>query len=202
MQAKALLGATLAAAMFIATGSAHAAASGQLTLDGAPITQTVSGVNWESESFHTVLGSFASQTFSIDYDYRLAAQGLPALRTWDYCLPVFAGYCGPAETGNELAEASIQFIAEGRYGYNYDIDYAISDGSLIVDDTDGVRSAHGTITITATNVDEFGSEPADFSILAALWIDASPLSVPEPSGAVLLLAGLLPLLARRPRRGA
>ena len=150
----------------------------------------------------------AGQSIDYYYDYTITVRddGLPADRSWGFCVPLRPGSnCGPAASSNELASVS---LAVGVYdGRNLNPYLTISGGGITVS-TDGGTFADG-LTQTGrlhvhaeTTPQAFGesSYSGVFSVYAFAAVDASPLSpIPEPATYALLLAGLgvLGLKARR-----
>jgi hypothetical protein len=137
-----------------------------------------------------------SLDYTCDYTITLRDDGLPADRSWGFCVPLSPGSnCGPAATGNEIA--FVQLVAgfiDGRTSNPF----LIISGDGVRLSTDGGSFADGVTQSGRLHVHaEAASAPFDavysssFSVFAFAAVDAIPLSpVPEPATYALLLAGL------------
>jgi hypothetical protein len=137
------------------------------------------------------------QSIDYYYDYTITVRddGLPAERSWGFCLPFSGGGCGPAATGNELAYVS---VGAGGYDLRNANPYLTISGNGTTVSTDGGTFADGVTRSGQLHVHvEAMSAPFDtvfssaFTVSSFAAVDASPLSpIPEPATYALLLAGL------------
>ena len=195
----------LAIATFAAsTSTAFAAAGASVNLSGDGVQLAVSvqdsNATFDVGSFDVSLAPLQTLTETFSYTVKVADDGLPATRDWSFCTPISFTDCGPGPTGFEQAYASIWL---GRDGSPTDNDFMISDTSSFVSfqSVTGQPGVYtGTIDYTATNESSLEWQSTTVTILAAAFVDASP--VPEPSQASLCLAGLVALgsMARATRR--
>jgi hypothetical protein len=197
-----LLGLALAAG----TGGAAASTAARITLagDGVELSldQPRDGANFTYGSFDVALAPGATVQETFDYTIRLSADSLPATRDWSFCTPIMETDCGPDPTGLEQAYASIWMGRDGRSPTDQDewIDDSLSFIHFLAPaGQSGLYT--GELVYTATNTSPLFDQSATVTILAAAFVDATP--VPEPAPLTLIgVAGALALLRagrRRPR---
>ena len=182
------------AAAFLASGTAagaHAYADVQFADLGLSVQG--SGAKFEDFFFGKPIAAGTSFTVSFPYTITLHADGEPATRSWDVCVPLPGSDCGPAPTGFEQVEFEFGFMRtkEASPYTNFQFTGLPVQNPLIVDS--GTASYSGTFSITET-ISEFGFF-ADLDYLVvwgATWIDSNDTRppVPEPSATLLILLGL------------
>ena len=206
------------AALAIACTGASATASIAGTFGDMDYTFDFSGYGYEDYTFGNVLinpGDSYSQSFAYDLTLHNDGLALTQPRAWSACAPTGdftvanpSTYCGPAFTGNEQVE--LDFGVARSPGANPNFQYSVTGAPASVNLGAG-QTVHlsGVVTLTETwigqgNVDFFGDDDALW-VYSSVWIDSdkpAPLfSVPEPTEASLMLAGLALVAARaRARR--
>jgi hypothetical protein len=128
-----------------------------------------------------------------DYTITLHDDGLPAERSWTFCVPLSpGGNCGPTPTGNELA--AVRLVA-GFYDRRSANPYVSITSDGISLSTDGGSFADGVTQSGRLHVHVQSSAPGSvstgFSVYALATVDANPVSpIPEPASLALMLAGL------------
>ena len=198
---KTALLAAATAALFLASPDASAHASATATIGDVTVSQVGSGANFGLVNWYVSLdtGESASQTFS--YAVTMHTDGLPATRTWDYtspfaCLPLHEVKCGPAPTGQELAEVYIKTYRDDRSASPFILFTGLISEDVL-DTSPGTESFAGTITLTATNLGE-GVKSDGIVVFAAMWVDSSDRApIPEPGNLSLMLAGMAIQLRKR-----
>lgn len=164
-------------------------------------TLETSGAVFTIANLDVTLPAGGSADYYYDYTITLHDDGLPAERSWTFCLPLSpGGNCGPTPTGNELATVSLVAGFYDRRSANPFVSIT-SDGIGL--STDGGSFADGVTQSGRLHVHVQSSSvtavSTGFSVYALATVDANPVSpIPEPASLALMLAGL-GVLALKPR---
>lgn len=185
--------ATIVAAVLSASPHADARAWADVSLAGLNVSGQGSGALFDLFVFGTDIPGGTSFTEDFPYTITLHADGAPAPRSWDACLPMEPLDCGPAWTGAELVEFEFGTARPREVSPFTDYDISGMPPSLAVE-ADGTVTYRGTLSITET-VAPFGSyfSNTDYLVVwVATWIDSNDAvsAVPEPAGTASMLLGL------------
>ena len=197
MQRK-LITAAITAGLLSACGIASAAASAKIEFNSAQTFELASSGGF-SDGYVLMLPVSPLQTLSVTLDYtvELKADGLPASRSWTFCMPV-PGYCGPQPTGSELAEAALFVTWYQGGGVNDDLQFTGS-APAIFDLSSGTATYQGTMSFAVTNTASDEPRYALVGVWGGVFVDAN--AIPEPATQGLLLAGLATIALTRRRTG-
>jgi hypothetical protein len=186
--------AAIAAALFAIGSHADAHAYADISFGGMNLSGDGSGTWFNSFTFGQAIPSGTSFTEEFPYTITLHADGAPASRTWDFCLPITRTDCGPPPTGSEQVE--FEFGADMAREASPFTSYQFSGfpaSNLMIEDQ-GTVTYSGTFSITESVAPPPGSfQYLDYlSVWAATWIDSNDAipAVPEPAAALLMLLGL------------
>lgn len=151
-------------------------------------------------------------SYSQDYTYSITLHndGLPAERTWNYCVPTDGNMCGPTPTGTEIAEFEFAMMRTKEASPWFQFQLSGIPTYWLLTAAPGTEVTYsGTFTLTETSamhIEPYTSLDAAF-FFATSWVDSSDSStsgpvastVPDAPGAALMLAGLagLALIRRR-----
>jgi len=197
--------AAIVAALLAASPHADASAWADVSFNGMHLSGQGSGARWDVFFFGQDVAAGSSYTQTFPYTITLHADGEPAARLWDACLPLDFPDCGPAATGSELVE--FEFGTLNTRETSPFVSYVLSGqppGRVV--EANGTVTYSGVLSITES-IAPFGSyfPNTDYlTVWGATWIDSADgvVSVPEPAVPGLMLAGLGMLAAlRRTRRG-
>jgi hypothetical protein len=195
---------TVAAALSANTSAlANASAKVALTPHGqVPVVlqTTTSTYGVDTGLVDIVVPPGESRDWYWDYTVMLADDGLPALRTYQFCTGETLPNCGPQPTGHELAYAQIVVGRVEPRGANPYV--SISEEVVTFQTRSGATAdtltESGTLHVHATNSSLIGPSDARFLVYVLEFVDVSP--VPEPSSYALLLGGLGAICAAQWRR--
>lgn len=193
----------LAAALSAIGSQASAHAYADVSFAGMNLSQQGSGTAFNVLFFGQTLASGTSFTESFAYTVTLHADGGPADRTWNFCLPLSGMDCGPAATGREQVEFEFGFqqAKEASPFTTYQFSGLPTDPMAV---GSGTATYSGTFSITESIAPMGSFQSLDYLTLwGSSWVDSSdaPPPVPEPAIAMLMLLGLGWLGARARRRG-
>ncbi len=184
--------ATLIAALLVIGARADAHAYADISFDGLNVSGQGSGTWFDVLYFGHPLASGTSFTASFPYAITLHADGLPASRTWDFCIPLTEVDCGPPATGHEQVAFDFGFEQTPEASPFTSYQFSGLPTSLMVDSA-GTSTYRGTFSITES-VAPFGTfQNLDYLVVwGATWIDSNNTlpAVPEPGAATLLLLAL------------
>ncbi len=195
--------AVIAAALFAIGSQASAHAYADVSFAGMNLSQHGSGTAFDVLFFGQPLASGTSFTESFAYTVTLHADGGPADRTWNFCLPLSGLDCGPAATGHEQVdfEFGFQQAKEASPFTTYQFSGLPASPMAV---GSGTTTFSGTFSITESIAPMGSFQSLDYLTLwGATWVDSSdtPPAVPEPAVATLVLLGLGFLGAKGKRRG-
>lgn len=199
--------AAIAAALFAIGSHAHAHAYADISFGGLNLSVDGSGTRFDSFVFGQPIPSGTSFTEEFPYTITLHADGAPASRTWDFCLPLPGTDCGPPPTGSEQVEFEVgaEMAREASPFTSYQFSGFPALNPIIEDQ--GTVTYSGTFSIT----ESVEPPPGSFQFLdsvdiwAATWIDSNDTipTIPEPATSLLTLLGLgLVAVRRKTLRGA
>lgn len=185
--------AAIVAALLAASPHADASAWADVTFNGLRVGGQGSGARSDVFFFGQDVAAGSSYTQTFAYTVTLHADGEPAARLWNTCLPLDFPDCGPAATGSELVE--FEFGTLNTRETSPFVSYTLSGQppGLVVE-ANGTVTYSGMLSITES-IAQFGSyfPSTDYlTVWAATWIDSADgvVSVPEPTETALMLLGL------------
>lgn len=197
--------AAIVAAFLAASPHADASAWADVTFNGMRLSGQGSGARWDVFFFGQPVDAGQSFTEQFPYTITLHADGLPAARLWNDCLPLSFTDCGPAATGSELVEFEFGTLRTRETSPYVEYQMTGAPPAMAVE-ANGTVTYSGVLSITESIPPTGTYFPStDYLVIwAATWIDSADgvVSVPEPAAPGLMLAGLGLLAAmRRKRRG-
>ena len=184
--------AALTVALLAIASHASARASADISFAGLNLSGKGSGTAFDGFFFGHPIASGTSFTESIPYTITLHADGEPADRVWDTCLPLPNADCGPPATGHEQVELEFGFTQtpEASPFTSYHLS-GLPTSPMVVDA--GTVTYRGALSITET-IAPFGTyQELDYLFVwGATWIDSNVTlpAVPEPAVGALMLLGL------------
>lgn len=196
--------AALTAALFAAGSCANAHSYAEITFAGMDMSVTGSGTAFNGFVFGQPISGGTSLTADFPYTITLHAEGKPAERGWDYCVPLPGTDCGPAPTGYEQVEfetGAFQTREASPYT-SYQFSGIPSPNPMI--ESDGTVTYHGTLSITETVAEQGSYQDLDYVfVFAATWVDSNDAlpAVPEPATAASMLLALGLVVARTRNSG-
>ncbi len=180
-------------AALLAIGShASARAYADISFAGLNLSGKGSGTSFDGFFFGHPIASGTSFTESFPYTITLHADGEPADRAWNTCLPLPGADCGPPATGYEQVEFEFGFTQtpEASPFTSYQLS-GLPASPMVVEA--GTVTYRGALSITET-IAPFGSfQDLDYLFVwGATWIDSNDTlpAVPEPAAGALTLLGL------------
>ena len=185
--------AALTAALVAAGSCANAHSYAEITFAGMDMSVTGSGTAFNGFVFGQPISGGTSLTVDFPYTITLHAEGKPAERGWDFCVPLPETDCGPAPTGYEQVEFESGALQtrEASPFTSYQFSGIPSPNPMI--ESDGTVTYHGTLSITETVAPEGTYQDLDYLfVFAATWVDSNDAlpAVPEPATASLMLLAL------------
>ena len=194
--------ATLVTALLVIGSRADAHAYADVSFAGLNLSGQRSGASFDVFFFGQPLASGTSFTAYFPYTITVHADGEPANRIWDFCIPLTAVDCGPPATGHEQVAFDFGFEQTPEASPFTSYQFGGLPPNPIVEDA-GTSTYRGMFSITES-VAPFGTfQSLDYLVVwGATWIDSNDTlpAVPEPGAGTLMLLGLSVLMLTRPAR--